>query len=346
VSFRTHLPVLVMILFGCHRLPSPPADEPPAASAYRILTGLDDLVWVMQNPSTGSYYAVSSGPSRLTLLDSNWDFIESLPLTFTPQGLDVQPGSGNLVLTHDDTLYSILDDRSGDMIQTGVMPHYGGDVVLSPNGWLYAGWGYTIWSRDIRSDSPWNQYADPWDGVAKQLILHPSGDYLYSASTFRSPGALIKYDIRSGAPVPIARVEGNMMRDMWMSGDGEMFISSGTGQVYSGDCAYRGRMSPPPAGERLDDRFTSLAHLASINRIIATRADSSKIYCYHDATFMLKGIIDLPSFPYEDGHGSGYEKPVSGESVFTEPGGEKIWILARALEYWLVIRYDVSAFTI
>ena len=314
---------------------------------------------------TNVIITVSANPSRLTVIDPEARTQQPVDLAQVPLSVAINPAGTHAAVSHDGWL-SYVNLATRTVVRVYPVQSTGGDVVLGANGYAYVFPRSDQWvdircidlATGLETQSP---YPGPYAGALAKL--HPSGDYIYSASNGLSPSDFEKYDIRTGTA--------NVMYDspyhgdyefsgnLWISGDGtRMFARSGnvfrSSAVRAEDMTYAGRL-PGVLGVQ------AAVHPASGPRIYVLGTTSAPdnywapdplpavdVRAFEPQFLAYQGSVPLPKFraPVAGGGTTGYQ--AEGRFLFENAAATRLYAVVRAPSAsgialdWGIAAYDVT----
>lgn len=330
-------------------------------------------LWTLDHRVVDAEYAasanvivtVSANPSRLTIVDPEARTQQAIALAQVPLAVAVDPAGTHAAVSHDGWLsYVNLQTRTVERVYP--VTSVGGDVVLAGNGFAYVFPRADQWvdARSIELATG-TETPSPWPGpfAGARIRLHPSGEYLYSASNGLSPSDFEKYDLRSGTAALLydSPYHGDYEfgGDVWISGDGtRLFARSGnvfrSSPVRAEDMTYAGRLD----GVR---SVQAVVHPNGSARIYVLGVDApppdywspdpvpaSELRTYESQFLGYQGSVRLPKFrvPNATGGTTGYQ--AEGWFLFVNAAETRVYAVVRApgasglaLD-WGVAAFDVS----
>jgi len=303
---------------------------------------------------------VSANPSRLNILKSGSETIETIPLTYIPTCVSLSLDGGTAVVGHDGHItYVNLSSKS--VIKTYNVSCEALDIVLGNNKWAYVFPTQNQWTNircinmNLTSDNE-QLSTGGYIYAGTKARLHPSGKFIYGADNGLSPSDIEKYDIQNGVAnlVYDSPYHGDypMSGNLWFSEDGQRIFTRGktvlkTSETKNLDMLYNGKITA-------DTNIEGLEHLSSKNNLYLILADSNAwlplrspyIYVYDFTNLAYKSKIELEKFYVPDGKGSGAIYDALPYFVFSNAAGTGLFVLTKAKNSGLANEWAIQKIAI
>ncbi|HEU4629092.1 MAG TPA: hypothetical protein VFS08_05080 [Gemmatimonadaceae bacterium] len=330
-------------------------------------------LWTLDHRVVDAEYAasanvivtVSANPSRLTIVDPEAKTQHAIDLAQVPLAVGVDPAGTHAAVSHDGWLsYVNLQTRTVERVYP--MTSVGGDVVLAGNGFAYVFPRADQWvdARSIELATG-NETLSPWPGpyAGARIRLHPSGEYLYSASNGLSPSDFEKYDLRGGTATRLydSPYHGDYEfgGDVWISGDGtRLFARSGnvfrSSPVSTEDMTFAGRLDGVQSVQ-------AVVHPVDGSRIYVLGVNApppdywspdplpaTELRTYEPQFLGYQGSVRLPKFRVPNATGGTIGYQAEGRFLFVNAAKTRVYAVVRApagsgiaLD-WAVAAFDTS----
>ncbi len=338
------------------------AVAPSPGSMWALDHGVVDAEY---NAAAGTIVTVSAAPARLHVVDPLAKTVQSVDLPQLPLSVSVNPGGTHAAVSHDGYVsYVNLATRTVEKVHP--IGTVGGDVVLAGNGRAYVFPRSDQWVAVHTVDmatgvETTDRGYGPYAGALAKL--HPSGDFIYSASNNLSPSDFEKYDVRGGTAVRLYdspyHGDYSFAGNLWITGDGTRIVAR-SGNVF--------RSSPLQAD---DMRYAgALSGVATVQAAVQI-AGGSRIYVLgtggappsyytpdpvaapdvraYDPQFLAyKGSARLPSFKVPAAGGGSTRVASEGRFLFENAAGTRLFALVRGAagsgiaQDWAVAVFDTA----
>ncbi|MDB4951718.1 MAG: chitinase [Gemmatimonadetes bacterium] len=306
-------------------------DVPVAVSssgAFSGLTVLDHSVVDAEfSTAAGVLVTVSTGPDRLNIVDPELGTIRTVALAQPPLSVAIRPDGAYALVGHDGFV-SYVNLAAGTIEHRYAVTCEALDVILPANGWAYVYPRRDQWAQIRQINLATGQETDgPTVYAGATGRLHPSGNFVYTATSGLSPSNVDKSDVRGGPMKALYSSpywgDYTFGSPIWFSDDGARLFTSGTNvfrasAVQSEDMRYAGKLVGA-AGLAWVTSSTAAA------RTVAVSTDGG-VRSYDNAYLALKGSIPLPSFA---GAG-GAAVAAGGRFAFFNRVGGKLYVLVKA----------------
>ena len=304
--------------------------------------------------------AISDSPDEIKKFDPETGTVSTLGLNLPPNCLSIGQDGNYAAVGHNGTI-SYVDLSSMQLLSNYAVTVDVFDIVLANNGWVYAFPWEDQWERirciDLSNGAETNHTGNLIYEQTKAK-LHPSGDFIYGATTRQSPSDFEKYDILGGTAAYLydSPYHGafDFAGDIWISDDGtRLFAKSGnvfnSSATFANDMTYNGEL----AGE---GNVVSLDHSSASSRVYAifTTDDyynakpSNEVRIYETDFLAFQGTTTLPGFLVPDGSGGGTLYDSEGYFGFFSASGAKFYAIVKAQEgsglqnEWAIVTLDVQ----
>jgi hypothetical protein len=289
---------------------------------------------------------VTVNPSKVNILKSGTESIETIALSFTPTCISVSQDGETAVVGHDGHI-TYVNLRTKAIIDSYNVSCYALDIVLAKNKWAYVfpkddQWEYIrCVNMNLAAD---NEVHGPENQIyaGTKGRMHPSGKFMYGADNGLSPSDIQKFDIQNGA-VNVSydspyHGDYPMNGNLWFSEDGNRIFTRGktvlkTSETKSLDMVYNGKINT--------DSYSNiewLDHSATKNNlyIILTDGDnwslkkSPFIYVYDAMNLSFKSKLELEKYIVPDNIGGGVFYNAEPYFVFSNAAGNSLFVITKA----------------
>ena len=299
--------------------------------------------------------AVSKNPDQLLIINPSDNTLKKVDLAIPPKCVSVSQDGKYAVVGHKAVVsYVNLQDQTL-ISQTGLTFDIF-DIVLAANNWVYIFPAEGKWVGIYCMNLITKEQKESWYNIHQntKARIHPSGNYIYGATTDLGPSDFEKYDISNGVAKYLYdspyHGEYSFDGDIWPSDDGE-FLMARSGNIFSSsvikdqDMVYMGKLEG-------GFNFQFLHHSSNAGRIYGVR--SSGIYDYeatnqvavYDTDFGLIEVRELPDFLIGDREENYEVVNSNGYFGFFNKSGELFHLLVKADDdnenRWAVVTLPVK----
>lgn len=306
-----------------------------------------DVIDAEYSKTSDQLVFVTANASKVNILKSGSETIETISLPFTPTCVSVSQDGETAVVGHDGHI-TYVNLRAKSIIGTYAVSCNAIDIVLANNKWAYVFPKEDQWET-IRCVNL-NQSGDnETQGTGYQIYagtkarLHPSGKFIYGADNGLSPSDIEKYDIQNGVANLIydSPYHGDypMSGNLWFSEDGNRIFTRGktvlkTSESKSLDMIYNGKINTTVTNSNIE----WLDHLSTKNNlyVILTDGDywslkkSPFIYIYDASNLSFKSKLELEKYLVPDNNGGGVFYDAEPYFVFSNAAGNSLFVITKA----------------
>lgn len=312
-----------------------------AASPATLFTLAHRVLDAEFSASANRIVTISADPARLNVIEPATQAVKSVTLPLTPLHVSVNPAGTHAAVSHDGHV-SLVELATPSIVKTVTIPTTGGDIVLNGRNVAYVFPRSDQWvnvhsinlTTGVRGTSP---YPGPYANA--RIRLHPSGDWIYSASNGLSPSDIEKYDARTDTAKRMydSPYHGDyaMNGNLWISGDGSrIFVRAGNvfraSTAQSEDMRYAGALSGATT-------VNWVVHRDATSRVYVLGAPASstpwdpativvtEVRSYEPQFLGFQGTARLPKFTAGS---TDYQS--EGHYAFASADGTKLYVLVRA----------------
>ncbi len=292
---------------------------------------------------------VSEYPSKVNILKSGSDIIQSIPLAYTPTCISISQDGETAAVGHDGHItYVNLSTQS--IINTYNVSCFALDIVLGNNKWAYVFPKENQWTyiRCVNMNLPTdNEIHDDenqiYAGTKAKLDL--SGKYIYGANNGLIPSDIEKYDIQNGVAVRLydSPYHGDypMNGNLWLSEDNNRIFTRGetvlnTSSIKSNDMIYNGTITIS------SDSFSNIEWLdpSSIKNnlyLIASIGNgwppvrTPYVYIFDATNLSFKTKIELEKYVVPNNNGGNTLYEAEPYFVFSNKAGNTLFVITKAI---------------
>lgn len=306
---------------------------------------------------------VTSSPSKVCILSSSSDSIESISLSYVPTCISISPDGETAVVGHDGSI-TYLNLQTKTIIDNFSVSCDAIDVVLANNKWAYVFPRNDQW-ESIRSINMNIASNNETQGNGYQIYagtkgrLHPSGKFIYGADNGLSPSDIEKFNIQNGTAVGIydSPYHGDypMNGNLWFSEDGNRIFTRGktvlkTSEIQNQDMIYNGKIN--------SDSFSNIEWLDHSNiksnlYVIGSNGYSwispnrmPYVYIYNSTNLSYKSKLELEKFLVPNNIGGGNFFDAIPYFTFSNSIGNSLFVLIKANGAGLANEWAIQKFTI
>ena len=293
------------------------------------LTVLDyRVVDAEYSPASGLLVAVSADPDQLAIIDVETGRTATVSLALPPACVAIQPDGRYAAVCHNGNV-SYVDLESKQVVRTYPVTTDALDAVLPGNGWVYVFPRRDQWESIRNIDLATGVETSAATIYAGALArLDHTGTAIYVPTMGLSPSSVDKFDISHGvarglwsSPYWGEHSYGNL----WLgesgarmyAASGEVFWASSSrtqDMYYAGSLVGSGTVYGATDSERR-------------GRAYVVSADGSHGLRVYDTQYLaFKGVAPLPTFSSPGG-----AVAADGRFVFSNPSGERVYVLERAI---------------
>jgi hypothetical protein len=307
----------------------------PLAAGVRILD--HRVVDADFHAATGHLVTVSASPNQISLIDVETGATASVPLAQVPTTVSIGPDGRSAAVGHDG-IVSLVDLLTRTVTRTYPISTDALDVVLAGNGFVYVFPQQDQWvpihAIDLATGAETTRGTIYAGTVGK---LHPSGDYIYTASNGLTPSDMAKYDIRHGTPVPLwdspYHGEYDFGGDFWLVDRGTRVLTR-AGNVFrasaveSEDLRFAGQLPGLGLVRFAADSWTlgRVYALGAASGDPASEYSTPTLHVFAAATLNALGTVALPRIP-----ANGTTVAADGFFAFVGGDGTRLYVLERAV---------------
>lgn len=254
-----------------------------------------------------------SDQNSLLIIDPHAQTISTIALGLPGVRLSLSPDSNNAVVGHIAAL-SLVDLNTSTVTKKIGLPFEIFDLVMGKNSWVYISplknRSYNLYNINMDTEQQdWSYSISIWD--QSRLKYHPSGKFIYAASTYISPSNVIKIDISQGkasanysspyhGEYPIGG-------DIWVADDGSQYFSRGgyaftISENRTFDMTYAGRLTAA-------HNFATIAHSSKNGKIYGIYSSrvrhpghnvTADVLAKYNFSYQLIEEVRLPNFLIKD----------------------------------------------
>lgn len=322
-------------------------NEGQHVQASVILKNYKEEKWLLQSEIKDAEYdkvndaivAVSTD-MKLLKLDPETQAMTKVTLNLLPKCVSVSRDGQFAAVGHDGKI-SYVDLRSMSLVKMLDVTADVFDIILAPNGYIYAMPATDQW-EDIRCIDIVTGKETLSTGssvrAGTRMKLHPSGEYIYGADNGISPSDFEKYDIRKGTAIYLydSPYHGDyaFSGNIWISDDGNRLFAKSRNVFKASadqtlDITYAGSIEG-------DKPIVALDHSAAANKLVAvlfaetyTSTSASNIRIYDGTYYTLQKTVDFPQFIIPDSNQGGTLYQSEGYFAFINSTGNKFFVLLR-----------------
>lgn len=311
------------------------------------MVNFTETKWLLQDEIADAEYdkkndliiAVTAKTNKLIVIDPERESMKELDLKIPASCVSVSSDGFYAAVGHMGAIsYVNLQEMKVEKVIGLTFDVF--DVVLTARKWLYAfpgeGQHVHIYAMDLNTDRVFNSWGTIYDKTIGKL--HPSGKYIYGATTRISPSDFEKYDISMGGNAKILydspyHGDYEFGGNIWISEEGDfLFAKSRNIFTSTEEAATDLKYVKALQGE---GQVLCLDHSAKARKTFAVfsngsygNTSNSGIRKY-DQDFNLTGTVPLPKFLSEGKNGIQYVSESEALFGFFNAEGNKFYVLVK-----------------
>jgi len=310
------------------------AGEPAVVTVtgYRPLALLDHRVTDAEySDSLARIVMISESPDRLYIHDPTGGTEAVVDLPTRPTAVSVSPDGTHAAVGHNGWVSHVrLTDAA--LLETHPVSAIVGDVVLTGNGFAYAGpRGGDVRCLELSTGRETLHTGHPGD-AGSRMKAHPSGMFLYTVDD-----DIAKFDISGGTATYLYSTpytsDYRICDDLWMSEDG-LRIFTRCGNVFRAspnperDLTYNGSFADVDYIRHLDHHavgeVSKIALIPDVSEFFPPKEIYANIRVYDYQFLEFERSVPIPKFGASEALHA-----VHGRFVFISADGKKLFVIAQ-----------------
>ena len=303
---------------------------------------------------------ISSNPSTLNVFNTNSEKTESIPLNYAPNCVSVAQDGETAVVGHNGHV-TYVDLSTKTIINSYIISCNALDIVLGNNKWAYVfpKEGQWTYIRSVNMNLTYDNEAKRsiYNQIYQGTIgrLHPSGNYIYCATT-SSSSTIEKFYIQNGDSND--KLESSfqygygysVIPNIWFSEDGQRIFTDKklalkTSGIASLDMSYNGTIDP---NTKTFIKWLDFSTIKNSIYLITFEGDmwSSKtdsfISVYNASNLVYINKIELEKTFISDNKGGGTNYNSDPYFVFSNTSGNCLYTLTKAVSTDMINQWAIQ----